>query len=293
MRPLAIMLGTPRDARARRKFGQSSVSIPTKKRGRTASRARRTGPRQVDRKIPVRRDVPQLSRHDAGAGRRDGGDDDAQSGPAPSDAPDERRGRRRLAHRDGVDPAARLRGQPRLDPPEPLPEVMPVASSPEPAKKEERASMPQAPAPASPNTERTSAAGPRGPLMRTAREGRLDLPARRLLRAAVDDPGARGSARRSGPHSGKTAGECGRRPRSRAATPTTPRRRRARWPPRSGARGPRYRASRPPPDLAARPARPRPHAPLRAIARGAGAPRRRRGSRSRAPTRSRTARHSA
>ena len=44
MRPLAIMLGTPRDARARRKFGQSSVSIPTKKRGRTAPRARRTGP---------------------------------------------------------------------------------------------------------------------------------------------------------------------------------------------------------------------------------------------------------
>ena len=44
MRPLAIMDGMRRRASARRKFGQSSVSIAMKKRGRAASRARRTGP---------------------------------------------------------------------------------------------------------------------------------------------------------------------------------------------------------------------------------------------------------
>jgi len=42
--PLAIIDGTPRAARPRRRFGQSSVSMPRKKRGLTASRARRTGP---------------------------------------------------------------------------------------------------------------------------------------------------------------------------------------------------------------------------------------------------------
>ena len=44
MRPLAIMDGMPRAASARKKFGHSSVSIPMKKRGLTASSARRTGP---------------------------------------------------------------------------------------------------------------------------------------------------------------------------------------------------------------------------------------------------------
>src|SRR5438552_1762071 len=44
MRPLAIMDGMPRAASARRKLGHSSVSMPMKKRGRTASSARRTGP---------------------------------------------------------------------------------------------------------------------------------------------------------------------------------------------------------------------------------------------------------
>ncbi len=42
MRPLATMDGMPRWASARRKFGHSSVSIPMKKRGRTASSARFT-----------------------------------------------------------------------------------------------------------------------------------------------------------------------------------------------------------------------------------------------------------
>ena len=44
MRPLATMDGMPRAASARRKLGHSSVSMPMKKRGRTASSARRTGP---------------------------------------------------------------------------------------------------------------------------------------------------------------------------------------------------------------------------------------------------------
>ena len=42
MRPLAIIAGVRRRARARRKLGQSSVSMAMKKRGRAASRARRT-----------------------------------------------------------------------------------------------------------------------------------------------------------------------------------------------------------------------------------------------------------
>jgi hypothetical protein len=41
---LAIMAGTPRRSSARRKLGQSSVSMPMKKRGFTAPRARRTEP---------------------------------------------------------------------------------------------------------------------------------------------------------------------------------------------------------------------------------------------------------
>ena len=55
----------------------------------------------------------------------------AQARPAAADRPDERHRRRRLAHRDGVDPAARLGGQPGLDPAEPLPEVAAVAPSPD------------------------------------------------------------------------------------------------------------------------------------------------------------------
>ena len=192
------------------------------------------------------------------------------------------RGRRRLAHRDGVDPAARLGGQPRLDPPEPLPEVMAVAPRAEAAEQEERASTPQAPAPAPPSRERTSAAAPRGPLMRhSARERRLDLLARRLLARARSATRATriGSPKRTTQRA-NGRGNAEAVPGARAATPTT-------RPTRHGhdgraaqrARGPRSRASRPPRGRAGRRARPRTSAPLepareRAERRGAAAGRR-------------------
>ena len=85
---------------------------------------------QVEREVAVHRGAREPVGHDAGAGRRDRGDHDAELRPAPVDGLDQRHRRRRLPHRHRVDPAARLGGQPVAEPTEALRQVVAVAGAP-------------------------------------------------------------------------------------------------------------------------------------------------------------------